>query len=1638
MADFFFFTDVDLLDSVDLLSQYSQPENQSFAFSETKNSKDYFLVNSVHKSIENPFVYAVVDGHVAVHPHTNGIHATLVLSPKVQPNIKNKVDLPNIKYYIYRGVLIDHLISGLNIAAQGNGIDMIDYLWKHKESENILKESILTKIDNALQENTHLNYSFQKSNFTPVNAGDSIGIFDKDAFSFQVVFEDLGYDLKLSDLNSSEYPAHKIVVDSLNSNPNNFQQFQDRHYREEVLHYMDPSAFYGSFYFSKIKYKNSVDRKKINKTENIYNDLLVKFFNQNHIYIDIRNEHNRSFNYYSFLNDNSYTDNEDISAQYYSFYDDEINIGYYKSTKNDLLYYYNNWPIKKFENKFVYASTEDEDVNKYDIKIKTYNKLKETRFTIFWKSGFRNFDSKKFNTENLKGENRFESKINSKINNITNKYIKFQVQFPNIILNNKRNNVCFYNRIFILRDDQTQVNQGGKGFDIRSQSRFFGDYLFYYNKFNIDININSNFFKIFQTDSYVNFINDKNPNNEFGISIGQSGYAIDSSYITLFYNPEVKIDVKKSKRVSVDLPLSGGIFEKTSSFLEYIDKKLIKYGLEHSILNINDTIKPYVYDFSPSSLFNLFNTEKIGLIIYILKKTDWTTINSTINSKISDGSINSLFDISFVIKYRNDLNVSIIDDYDESNPVKKYFSFDLYAKGFKNENGKILPVEIDLGLKFYGFQDEHSKEISTIFTAGTINQNLLSENLTLNKIECPEIKFDTSSFDYLVPNIEKEEKIPYILNKVSILSGKIFFSDFSNYLKEMYHNIFGDDSISSPIVSGQDIKSGKHNNFLIYQNVLSKFIETDLIPIDVVLKKSEKDDTLQNGFEKKIYDTSTQILKSYSNVFKLNSENIIPIGIDENGFLKTSSSITTQGFLYEAAFTFAIWKLGNDLNLIHKFLKNLSLFDSDPECIDKVFFTNNLKDLKDKSTLFADLYKILLKNKVLTPDLFSKDISKNEIEKFADLFDSVDEYSDSYTKEGNNIFGFITKFENYLSISANNNPYYSKAPLSDYRICIQEFYARKNEYLKKYTECIYMYFNGKGLRSDFHFFGYGKMDNSTSHIFNSKIGLAFLELISFQDGGALKEENDKKMTFDLGDRTSGYIRIIHFGNYGIDSSTFTHLKISAKSSKSKPVSSFYLKDKYYRMSNFYDAGYHTSPTNLKELIWKNGTEIIGYFDIEAGDLFITDSSINQIIIDFKGGEEKSFITVAVAEIPAAVTMSFAKSFFDLFDDDVFQLTELQQQRIWDVSVSEEVNNMDTLLDILYRFNPTILVTMYGGNVGTTIIPLGYDISQSYLEGDVVTFISTLDGEKSLNIFERNSNFNTTELGIGWKKNSYDTTQLYAKDDLISDGSSIWKCLKDFNISKPFDENDWIEIATLYREDTNYTPDLKNVLIISNDVNQIATPYTCSFPTSGIFDLKAWNIAQQIRKDYRYDFVETSEGNWSPGILLENVSQPAQNSLKAVQNARVRYSHLKITWNPNNKNINIDIVSYASPLISRLDRKFQDRSQFSKDLLNNNTIYGSFPLSNSCINHPTDGLIPSYNQELSALRNWGILEGMKNVLLNRISEIQDKYDDKATEFSTVITTKLTEMMLNANVKTVESIDNTKNKIIDYNAYSNLKF
>jgi hypothetical protein len=167
-----------------------------------------------------------------------------------------------------------------------------------------------------------------------VSAGEVIGSF-QNTFGFEVVLKRLGYKPKLEFARSQDNVVSVTSLPTDNNGtpwqPDDYPFFTHWHEKEQVLAFLDPAAFFGSFVQARL-HKNSGNNKSRIKGSDIYTEVLAKFANRNVAWLDIRNNYSYSYNLFGLYDD---------TIRFVSTHDESLT--------NDINFRSGLWPILKLK-----------------------------------------------------------------------------------------------------------------------------------------------------------------------------------------------------------------------------------------------------------------------------------------------------------------------------------------------------------------------------------------------------------------------------------------------------------------------------------------------------------------------------------------------------------------------------------------------------------------------------------------------------------------------------------------------------------------------------------------------------------------------------------------------------------------------------------------------------------------------------------------------------------------------------------------------------------------------------------------------------------------------------------------------------------------------------------------------------------------------------------------------------------------------------------------------------------------------------------------------------------------------------------------------------------------------------------------
>ena len=409
------------------------------SFGIDSNDSNKFNITSKFQLATNAKAFACQDGMIIVQQsYENPDLINLILKP-----IKTlKIPLSAVKYYIYRGILKDSLITGslLKPKAQAPENSFLKKIWENVESfklnmnlpnhpdpnpkdigyDNSLSDSLLLeKIFDNSQPDTNAIY---------IREGDWIGDFGiLTKIGFEIILETDNFNFtefnNQINLNYLRKGSHFIDVNGLTG-------FEKRAKQELILSYIDPSAFFGLHYENGINISIFNGNNKIveNKNkENLYALLLDKFITKNRVYLDIRSEKGYSYNFH--LNYNN-GDNKNIK------------IGNSTIIPTEQIYETNSWPIIFID----VPITNNSNLNNVKINLRIDDNLKPILY----------LENTKLLDENNNGCFLDETKILDDLSTDWSKDIN--LFFPNTGTEASKNNVSYYIKLYYFRQEYNALS----------------------------------------------------------------------------------------------------------------------------------------------------------------------------------------------------------------------------------------------------------------------------------------------------------------------------------------------------------------------------------------------------------------------------------------------------------------------------------------------------------------------------------------------------------------------------------------------------------------------------------------------------------------------------------------------------------------------------------------------------------------------------------------------------------------------------------------------------------------------------------------------------------------------------------------------------------------------------------------------------------------------------------------------------------------------------------------------------------------------------------------------------------------------------------------------------------------------------
>jgi hypothetical protein len=594
MADFFFFTDVE--------SILSQEIGDNFGpISDTEYNLDSFQTVS-----ENANAYAICDSLVLVQENNDG-HLNIILKPLTYPDF----NIGRIEYFIYKGIKKSSLINGNEVAIRTSN-DLTENLWLRQEQtdknsgstpSNPLKKHlgvdyISSGIDvfKITDEQSIESVFFKEGDIqlAKVKGGDSIGQFvgGSTKCGVQIIVERVGF---YPPMELARKGKHKLnITEPIGTTQ--YQQFLHYHLKEEILNYIDPVSFLGMFSQSKNKL---IIKSLLGSTIELPN-LIQKFQNKNRIYLDIRNEYDKSFNYYQlygpligFSTDPSL---DATSITQYNFYTQNAT-----STGN-----YGLWPIFIIEGEPILEFTENQKHGKLFLNIKDPNNI--LKYIYFIEARLNgNLRSNKFDYEINFSEHIFE--ISSWVYGNGNKIFG-----------------CSYLLIKIAYDRTNDY----PGLFVPGQSTL--DHLFSFNdlKITCDLGPFDLGIKVFQNGSVIEKI--EYPEVFGNVYGAQIGLAKDVNSFIFYSSPNYDIGFLRDKSIKSNITFVSGVYKDKVDFFYFLSQLSDNIDFEMDEFDVDDqTISTLRLQSSGSSPISNFLDPALLDCIQI-SHSEYDDIISLINS----------------------------------------------------------------------------------------------------------------------------------------------------------------------------------------------------------------------------------------------------------------------------------------------------------------------------------------------------------------------------------------------------------------------------------------------------------------------------------------------------------------------------------------------------------------------------------------------------------------------------------------------------------------------------------------------------------------------------------------------------------------------------------------------------------------------------------------------------------------------------------------------------------------------------------------------------------------------------------------------------------------------------------------------
>lgn len=350
MAQLHTFTDFDLLPD--------QTSGLAYGPVVGNETTQYRVTSRFQLTEEDIKAYAVCDGFVFIHPVAG--HTDLV-NLIIKPSYLDDVGFTPVEYFVYRGLKKSNFVDESDdlIAKESeDATDLITEIYDtHAQSvidshetdneitgspsSDILGWDKRTDTSILIKDIFFANNSDNQLAF--VSKGDYIGnfSFEEDRpVGFEIVLKERFFNPDINYLKTLEHIVTATAPGMGDIEGN--EGLSNMYEREKILNFIDPAAYFSLWRDIGIDYKEEEEEAvEITEIEELYADIIDKFYTKNTVYIDIRNELGLSLNYYK---DNQGEDpNPDFGKNFLLSVNTPINFS--DTSTIEEKYYVNFWPI---------------------------------------------------------------------------------------------------------------------------------------------------------------------------------------------------------------------------------------------------------------------------------------------------------------------------------------------------------------------------------------------------------------------------------------------------------------------------------------------------------------------------------------------------------------------------------------------------------------------------------------------------------------------------------------------------------------------------------------------------------------------------------------------------------------------------------------------------------------------------------------------------------------------------------------------------------------------------------------------------------------------------------------------------------------------------------------------------------------------------------------------------------------------------------------------------------------------------------------------------------------------------------------------------------------------------------------------